>query len=133
MGEPVQQKLNFPVVFTDEEWGKHEMSEETRDRIEKMPEDMREQFRRLEKHLYIFNPEISKRLPQHIIGQVSKVQCPFCNEGYLKLVKIEPRHSGGLRGNFGTQEHVGNDYRYGCTDENCGATFFYSCTWCHLD
>lgn len=141
-----QKEMDFPLIFTDEEWGKRKLSKEELDK-EKTPREFYDKILQRVKdlfnlngnsslnsnHLYIFNQRITEHLPVHFEGDVSKVQCPFCNKGFLKLTKIEPRHSGGLRGKFGPQYHVGNDCAYICTEEGCDAAFSCKHTWMHVD
>lgn len=145
MDEPKQEEMEFPIVFTDVEWGKHKVSEADEERSKRFLEQVSKcpqlllatispsvRFRNPCKHLSIHG-NIGGKLPHHNIGEVTKVQCPFCNQGCLKLAHIEPLHSGGLRGNFGHQHYVGNDYYYTCTEEHCGATFCYHNQWKHID
>lgn len=140
--EPRQQEIDFPIVFSDAEWGKHETQkddEEIDDLWERLSQSLKNQlfestrYQHPTRHLYIYNREIGEKLPHLKVGQASKVMCPFCKKGFLKLVAIEPQHGGGLRGRFGTQKHVGDDYYYGCVEGECRATFCYNITWEHID
>lgn len=142
MSEPKQQKLNSPIVFTDEEWGKHELSDEEKKKSkqlwDKLPQNLKDELsernhRYSIRHLCIYGSEIGDKLPRHLVGQVSEVQCLFCKNGCLKLARIEPLHSGGVIRRCGYQEHIGNICYYACTEAECGATFCYKIQWMRID
>ncbi len=52
------------------------------------------------------------------IGKMTKVLCPFCEKGVLKLVSVVPEYSISLPQMY----HVGNSYTYECSKE-CGGIF----------
>jgi len=65
--------------------------------------------------------------------KLTKVGCPFCKEGALKLMKIEPEYSGGMREAPAVKHRVGNRYEYGCSNPACNAEFFGTYTWRLID
>lgn len=112
MDEPKQQKLEFSVVFSDEEWGLREG---------------------ISKQVRFFNHRIADRLPREHEGEVSNIQCPFCKDGCLKLAGIEPVMDREYPYGWGDEMvHIGDDYLYACTNESCDALFAFEHIWHHI-
>lgn len=65
--------------------------------------------------------------------KLTKVGCPFCNEGFLKLDSIKPNYSGGPGRTPRTLHHSGNSYRFICSNEQCRAIFYGSIKWLYID
>ena len=65
--------------------------------------------------------------------KTTKVGCPFCKDGLLKLVKVEPKYSGGPRRVLSVMHHVGNKYEYICSNPDCAGKFVGTYTWTHID
>lgn len=65
-----------------------------------------------------------------------KVGCPFCKEvsreGILTLESVEPTFSGGMDPQ-GSKHHVGNQYTYNCSNEECDAKFTGVYQWMWID
>ncbi len=60
------------------------------------------------------------------IGKLTKVLCPFCEKGVLRLVNLSPDY----QMSFPQMYHTGNSYVYECSEE-CGGVFTgsYSNVW----
>ena len=65
--------------------------------------------------------------------EVTKVGCPFCKEGSLKLESKKPKYSGSPRPTPTTLHHVGNDYEFSCTNLSCSGKFLGTNTWMYID
>ena len=89
--------------------------------------------------LYLFESfirdklQMGSRLDAREIGKVTSINCPFCETGFLKLIKVDPKYSGGASPLPATQHYVGNSYEFLCSNEECDCRFFGSCTWLHID
>lgn len=66
-------------------------------------------------------------------SEPTKVGCPFCKKGFLRLENVQPEYSGGPHPVPMNMRHVGNKYEYGCSNSECGARFFGTYTWMHID
>ena len=95
-----------------------------------------------EKTILLFGPFIGKELKGSLLdaepilqkeGEVTKVRCPFCESGYLKLKEVKTEYGGGLERVPSVKYHVGNEYEYICSNSNCDGKFIGSCTWIHID
>ena len=62
---------------------------------------------------------------------ITEVGCPFCKKGLLKLTGIEPKYSGGIPPPM--PRHVGNFYKYDCSNQKYGGKFFGTYTWMYID
>ena len=67
------------------------------------------------------------------VGEVTSSNCPFCETGSLKLIKVDPKYSGGANPLPPTKYHVGNSYEFCCSNKECDGKFFGSYTWMHID
>lgn len=65
--------------------------------------------------------------------KITNIGCPFCEKGFLKLSKIEPKYSGGLGRVSSTQYHVGNNYEWVCSNPECDGKFLGDHTWMYID
>lgn len=65
--------------------------------------------------------------------KTTKVGCPFCKKGLLKLDGVVPRYSGGPGSTPMIMHHVGNRYEYSCSSAGCGARFSGTYTWMYID
>lgn len=95
-----------------------------------------------EKIVHLFDSFIREKLGGSIFDaqaifekkdSITKVGCPFCKEGFLKLEKVEPDYSGGPHAVPMTLHHVGNKYEYSCSNSNCPARFYGTHTWMYID
>lgn len=58
-------------------------------------------------------------------SSTTNVGCPFCKEGRLRLINVDPTVSHG--------HHVGNGYSYDCSNGSCDGTFSGSYRWMYID
>jgi len=65
--------------------------------------------------------------------RITKVGCPFCQKGFLKISKVTPQYSGGPSPVPMTMHHVGNRYEYICSNPECDAKFMGTYTWMYID
>lgn len=73
------------------------------------------------------------RMPIREEKTMTKIGCPFCNNGSLKLVKVEPQYSGGMSPTPASMQHVGNGYEYVCSNDECDARFIGTFQWAWID
>ena len=66
-------------------------------------------------------------------GDITDVECPFCKEGRLKVLSVQPVYSGGARSVPVTQQHVGNQYAFVCSNDKCDGRFFGTHQWLWID
>lgn len=64
---------------------------------------------------------------------LTRVGCPFCKKGVLKIKTVKPEYSGGLARMPSTLKHTGNHYEYICSNQECDGMFVGSHTWIHID
>jgi len=90
--------------------------------------------------IFLFGSFIQEKLKGSMLDAVSfdeekitKVGCPFCKDGFLKLVKVEPQYSGGPRRVPSVMHHVGNRYEYVCSNPKCDGRFVGTYTWMYID
>lgn len=68
-------------------------------------------------------------LVEHGVGsQSTPCLCPFCQEGHLQLVTIDPQYRSGSRDKV-PQNQTGNRYLYECSNTNCEASFWGIYYW----
>ena len=61
--------------------------------------------------------------------EVTNIGCPFCKKGRLKLIKVERVYSDDLSPTRGETKHIGNDYEYVCSNDECDGRFFGTYEW----
>ncbi len=65
---------------------------------------------------------------QNQVGEISRVACPFCKKGRLRLIDIFSLYSDNKTSRPGSVYHIGNEYTYNCSND-CGAIFTGRFTW----
>ena len=67
-------------------------------------------------------------------SKFTKVACPFCKKGFLKLLSVEPRYSGGPRPMPAALYHTANHYEFVCSNNpECKGRFIGTYTWMYID
>ena len=64
---------------------------------------------------------------------LTKVGCPFCKEGFLKIVDVKSTYSGGPGRAPAIMHHTGNEYNFQCSNPSCDGKFFGTYTWMYID
>jgi len=90
--------------------------------------------------IYLYNSFIRDKLNPGTLdtelrkeGEITNIGCPFCKNGFLKLITVKPRYSGGLGRVARTQHHTGNWYEYVCSNPDCSGKFSGEYTWMWID
>lgn len=123
MTEGKQAKMEFPYTYLVEEMGSIVAPGS-------LPHFIYLSRSFLEKKLRAFRHD---RMPIREGKAITKIGCPFCNNGFLKLTKVEPKYSGGMSLIPDRMERVGNEYEYICSNDECDARFIGTYQWAWID
>ena len=115
-----QQEMEFSYRYPVEEMGYLPVPQNLPHFVSLRPEFLRE---KLQAHM------LFGRIPVKEEDRITKVVCPFCQKGFLKLVAIKPVLDGGPGNILIEKKHVGNTYTYVCTNDRCDGRFFGEDRW----
>jgi len=120
MGKEKQEKMEFPYIYERKEMGIPGYGS---------------------KEIYLFSSFLTQKLgasqldadPIFRKKEPTKIGCPFCKTGFLKLESVEPNYSGGPGPVPRELKHSGNSYCYICSNGECKAIFYGSIRWLYID